>query len=315
MAAMAAESQDSSDDIAVEAYEKLKNILDQLGKSSPLQGDALAIDLSSLSREEIFAIASNSGNLFTDDEQKAASMELEQRFDAALSGGYALMTVTGNYADLYSSALEYLENAGSSERESATWQAQYAAVKEAGAYLASNPGSAPADIEDDPVADYLARVADGSLSGKTDMDALSSQARAVLDSIGSASDRIDELTKFGNQSLSAIALNTSGSFTSSEVMAAKHEMQSRVGAEVQSAFQLSGASGDPTDFSKRLIAQYSSMSAEERQAAGLDDNYYDAIVSNYQTSMQISQAMNTGPQMMAGTSAAAGSTTSLLNFL
>ncbi len=286
---------------------KLKDLLERLGRSSPLDGDTLAVDLSGFSRGEIFAISSNSGNMFSEEEQKAAQIDLDERRDAALKGGYAVMSVTGSYTDLYESALEYLESAGSEEKKTTSWQAQYNALKQAEKYLDENPGIAPRGIANDPVADYLERTTDGKTSTNDNINGVTDEARKVLDSINDAQGRMDRLSGFGSRALSAIALNTSDQFSNSEAMAAKHEMKSRVRANVQGAFQLAGMSGDPTAFSKRLIAQYSSMSAAEREAGGLDGNYYDAIVKNYETSLRISQAFNTGPS--------SGGTASLLNFL
>lgn len=308
-AALASEKQSASADTALN---KLKDLLERLGRSSPLDGDTLAVDLSSFGREEIFAISSNSGNMFTEEEQKAAQIELDERFDTALNGGHAVMSVTGSYTDLYENALEYLVSAGSDEKKTTNWQAQYNALKQAEQYLDQNPDIAPRGIANDPVADYLERAADGKISKNGNIDVVAAEARRVLDSIDSAQGRMDGLSGFGSRALSVIALNMSDQFSNSEAMAAKHEVKSRLGAAVQDAFQLAGITGDPTDFSKRLIAQYSSMSTEEREAGGLDKNYYDTIVKNYETSLQVSQAFNTGTSS-GGTSF--GGARNLLDFL
>jgi hypothetical protein len=303
-AALAGEEQGTSTDATLT---KLQDFLERLGLSSPLDGDKLVVDLSSFSREEIFTISSNSGNMFTEEEQKAAQIELDERFDNALSGGHAVMRVTGNYADLYGNALEYLEGAGSDEKETASWQAQYHALKQAETYLDQNPDIAPNGIANDPVVDYLERVAKGEVSINGNIDVVAAEARTVLDSIDNTKGNMEGLTDFGSRTLSAIALNVSDQFSNREVAAAKHEVKSRLGADVQSALQQSSLSGDPTDFSKRLISQYSSMSVEEREAAGLDESYYDTIVKNYETSLQISQTYTTGTT--------GGGVMSLLNYL
>ncbi|WP_262692162.1 HMG-box domain-containing protein [Kordiimonas aestuarii] len=149
------------------------------------------------------------------------------------------------------------------------------------------------------------------VSGKSNLEAVATEARRVLD--GAAG--LEGLSDFGSKALSAIAVGMSGQFSSSEIIAAKQERKSRVGASVQGAFQQSNMSGNPTDFSKRLITQYSSMSAEEREAAGLDQSYYDAIVKNYETSMRISQALSASTFTAGTASCSSNGSMSLLNFL
>lgn len=310
--ALANEAKAASPTAGETALNKLAELLARFDKGSLLDGDTLAVDLSSLSRQEIFAVANNTGNLFSSEEQKAAGIEMERRFDAALKGGHALMRITGDYRDLYKNALEYLEEAGNSEKNTTDWQAHVHTIKQVLTYLADNPGYPPKEMANDPVADYLEREASGEGAGNDRLDLVADEARAVLDGIQASKGRIEGLSEFGSRTLSAIAANISNQFSSSEIVAAKFEMKSRVGASVQNAFQQASSSGDPTEFSKRLIAQYSAMSAEERDAAGLDSGYYDAIVKNYETSLRISQALNGG---ISGTATPANNGPSLLNFL
>lgn len=311
-AALAANTKNISTDIGKVAHQKLEQLLERLGRDSLLDDGKLAVDLSSLSRQEVFAASSNSGDLFTTAEQKAGKIELERRFDAALTGGVALMRVTGSYQDLYESALEYLQNAGEAEKKTTDWQAQFNALKQASTYLDTHPDTAPTGIANDPVADYLERLDAGAVSENGNLEGIAVEARKVLDRISGANGQMEGLSRFGSRTLSAIAVNVSDQFSDREIIAAKHEIKSRVGASVQSAFQQANTSGDPTNFSKRLIAQYSSMSAEEREAAGLDKSYYDAIVKNYETSQRISQTLNIGT---SGVRTSSGGSLSLLNFL
>lgn len=288
-AALARGGQSADDDETDKLRQKMTELLDGLGRTSPLTDGKLAVDLSGFARAEVFAIAQNTGNKFTADEQKAAKSELQQRFDAALAGAHSLLEVTGSYRDLYEASLEYLDAASAEEKKSAEWQQHYAAVSQALGQLNSNPGQPPQGIKSDPVVAYLGRVAKGEQVKDRTFADVSDDARAGLDNIYAKAGDLKDLSKFGSRALSAIVLNRTDTFTSTEIAAARSEMKSRLGQSVQSAFQSAGSTGDPTAFSKKLIAQYGSMSVEEREAAGLDDKYYNTIVKNYETSLNITK--------------------------
>ncbi|MEX0298736.1 MAG: hypothetical protein AB3N28_06675 [Kordiimonas sp.] len=303
-AALAANDKQSSDQVYEQARRKLSDILTQFNRASPLSDGKLNIDLSTLSRAEMFAVASNAGNKFTLDEQKAAKQELKERFDNALSGAESVMRITGSYKDLYEEAIEYLNAAGPEERKTSEWHAQHAAVTKALEQMSSTFSEGkPSTIKNDPVADYLSSEAKSKRRNILDIAA---DARTVIDRVYSQSGNINALKDFGSRTLSAIALNKSDKFSSSEISAAKTEMKARVGKNVQGAFQSAGGSGDPTAFSKKLIAQYASMSSEEREAAGMTKDYYNTIVKNYETSLKISQAFG---------SSFGGGSLSLANYL
>jgi hypothetical protein len=305
-AALAADERKAAADAADTVRSSLDALLDSLGRTSPLDGGKLAVDLSAFSREEIFEIVADNGNKFTGEEQEAARLDLQRRFDDALRGGHAVTLVTGSFVDLYESALDYMEGAGPAERSTAEWQVQVSALRQVFSAVETNPGNRPEAIANDPVDEYLSRKEAGTDEAPDIGENAAANARAVLDRIYGAKGGLEELSGFGSRSLSAIALNRSQQFSSSEIVAARNEMKSRVGDAVRNAFQGASASGDPTAFSKRLIAQYSAMSAEEREAAGLDQGYYEAINQNYEISLRISRAF--------GQPGTAGGT-SLLNFL
>lgn len=108
-------------------------------------------------------------------------------------------------------------------------------------------------------------------------------------------------------------LNNNSDFNSHEEHIARVEMNSRVRKAAQAALQSSTLSNDPTAFSKNLIAQYQSISSEERAAAGFTQEYYDALVKNHETSSTILQALS-GVSNSSGSSASGG-VLSLLNYL
>lgn len=285
---------------------KMDAFLESISPSTLLKEGRLVADLSSFSRDEVFAISSNSGNNFSPEEQKAAKIELDDRFSSALRGGKALMEVTGDYTDLYEQAYDYLQNAGPEEQKSSEWQASMKAVMNALQYLKGNGGGQVPAQATDPVAKFLQQST--GADGDTDADTISyaAGARTALDRLYDRGGDARDVSTFGSKTLSAIATNDTGAFTSSEILSAKREMKTRLGADVQQAFQSGGLGSDPTTFSKYLIAQYSSMTTQEREAAGLDQNYYNTIMQNYETSQKISQ--------MLGTSSSGGGT-SLLNYL
>ena len=92
--------------------------------TSPLDADGKAtIDLSSMDRRSLFAIATNNGGKFTPDEQAVASGELNNRFNAALAPAASTSKLIGNYAVAYKAALDYLDGASPEEKATTTWAA------------------------------------------------------------------------------------------------------------------------------------------------------------------------------------------------
>src|SRR5690606_18541703 len=81
--------------------------------------DKLDVDLSRIDRRELYAISTNGEQNFTPDEQKAAQIELQRRFDQALAGPTSVGRVTGKIDGLYTAALAFLDLAGPEEKASA----------------------------------------------------------------------------------------------------------------------------------------------------------------------------------------------------
>lgn len=286
--------------------EKVDAFVESISPATLLRDGDLVADLSSFDREEVFAISRNSGNKFSPEEQEAAKIELDDRFSSALRGGKALMAVTGDYTDLYEQAYDYLQSAGPEEQKSSEWQTGIKAVMDALQYLKDHGGGQAPAVANDPVSRFLDQSAGSEADTVSDTATYAAGARTALDRIYGRGGDPRDLDAFGTKTLSAIATDRSDTFSSSEILAAKREMKTRVGSAVRHAFQSGGLGTDPTSFSKYLIAQYSSMTAEEREAAGLDKNYYNAIRQNYETSQTISQTLGIG---------SSGSGTSLLNYL
>ena len=271
--------------------------LDALLINSTKPADA---DLSKLDRRQLFAISSNAQNKFTADEQAAATTEQQSRFDAALAGPLAVARVTNDVDGIYTAALTYLDGASTEEKATPTWIAQKAALVDAQKQLAANPDATP-QVDGDIVADYIQRMTAGdSTTTLRDFDAVASDARTALDKqyadakaagkdltfLSSQKDGVPvDFSQFDSRSLSAVALNQGNQFTAQEVFAAKQVIGQRSNSTVLAG--LKSAANDPMSFAKNLISAYSSMSPEERKAAGWSDQLYSAAVASYNTASQI----------------------------
>lgn len=276
--------------------------------TSPLGADGkTTIDLSSLDRRSLFAIATNSGGKFTPDEQSAASGELTNRFNAALAPAAAATSMTRNYTVVYKAALDYLDGASSEEKATAAWSAQRAAVQKGYDAAKQKPDTAPS-VSGDPVASYLAKYPDGAPVGTTKtFGTVATDARAALDAQAKlAAENKTELVydpsrKFGqlvdfssfdNRSLSAITLNQDQKFSNQEIYAAKKELDSRNRANILSSLKQSQQSGDPTQLSLGILQSYSAMSDEERQASGWSPSFRDNVLQSYKSTSNILSIMN-----------------------
>lgn len=315
-AALAALGDRSTATVIADAEAAIESLLTETGRTSLLDGDELAVDLSRLDRRELFAVSSNAGDRFSPDRQEAASLELQRRFDTALAGPAAVMRITGDVSGLYELASDYLDSAGAEEKASTAFRDGKAAVEQALAQLAADPNSAPRGIANDPVADYLQRASNGEVAKQRDISAIANDVRAALDKqyrdAGAEGQALD-LSRFGGRSLSAIVLNTDSGFSTGEMLAAKAEVNARLSKSVQSALSHARASNDPSALSKNLIAQYASLSSEERQAAGLTPEYFETIKSNYETSVRISEAL--GAISGSGASSGRSGMLGLIDFL
>ncbi|WP_375451518.1 hypothetical protein [uncultured Devosia sp.] len=286
-----------------EARQKLTASLTGAGRTSPLQGGKLALDMTGLDARELFAIANSSDDSFTADEKTASGLEMQRRFDAAMAGPAAIADVTGSYAGLYQAAADYLDKMGPEERADAKTVAARAALTEAGKQLATDPKTLP-DVKDDPIALYLALAEAGETTAPRDITDVAGDVRSTLDKkyadavAGGKAPTFNKNTKVGtyidlstfdSRSLSAMVLNSGSQFSPEEVGAANTAMRAKSGAALLAGFQSAAKSSDPTAFSQNIISIYSSMSAEERQAAGWSDSFYQAAVDSYATTTKLTQ--------------------------
>jgi hypothetical protein len=294
--------------VIAEARATLDRLLAEAELEEPSQENLLALDLSKVDRRELFAVASNAELQFTADEQKAAGVELQRRFDAALVGPTAVARVTDDITGLYSAALAYLEAMSPEEKASAAYADQKTAIEEALRQLEIDPKTFPTGIANDPVDAYLDRVAAGEIDKRRDFTDIADDARHALDkqyadaraagkelifdTSRKVGQRVD-FSQFDSRTLSAIVLNSGDGFSRSEVQAATAEMRVRSSAALTASFKNASASGDPTAFALNIISQFASMSGEERQAAGWSDNFYRTVLSNYESTARITSMMST----------------------
>lgn len=290
--------------VIAEARAALSKIMTDAGKDTPIADGKLTVDLSSLDRRALFALAANGEGKFSTEEQQAAALDLQNRFDAALAGPAAVMRVTGDYKGLYSAAAAFLDGAGEEQKATPIWKAQREAVAAGLKQLETKPDAAPTGIAGDPVAAYLNRAAGGQTGQARPISDVASDVRTALDkqyaAAKAAGTRLIFSTRFGtgqqadlsafdSRSLSSIALNTSDKFNETEQLAAKRELRSRSNAAMLAGLKQAGSSSDPTAFAKNLMSMYGSLSTEERQATGLNANFYQTVLDNYRTSSKIAQ--------------------------
>ena len=296
---------------------------ESLNVSSALVDGQTTVDLSSQSRESLEAVASNAQNLFSTDEQSAATTELGSRFEDAMSPYVAIARNTGNFTSLYQAASDYLDQAGSIERGTKSWQDQKQAIVTALAAVKADPSKAP-DTGDanDPVRALLDKqTATGSTSDATASD-LAANARAMLDDqANQALDNGTELTLdptdksgqlvdfsgFDNRTLAVMSLNTDSLFSDEEVRAAKNELNSRTR---DAMMNIMNTSSDPMDMNLGLIGTYENMSDEEKSALGVTDDVTNRLIQNYITMQSLQSSMST--PSLAGSIGAAGGNTGML---
>ena len=289
--------------VATEARAALDGLYAAAKVKGPVAEDGGAtIDLSSIDRRALFAIAINRGGKFSPDEQKVANAELAKRFDAALAPGAATLKLTGDYSSIYKAALDFLEAASPEEKATGTWRAQHAAVLKGVEASGQNAATAPPAVAGDPVQAYLLQNPDGRPTSALDFSSVARRARAALDAqskaataagkelvfdAGRKSGQQADLAAIDNRSLAAMSLNQDGLFSNLESYAAKHELASRNRASILAALKQSQSSGDPTRLSLGILNAYSSMSAEERQAANWTPAFRDHAIANYKSASHI----------------------------
>jgi len=280
--------------VATDARAALNGLYATAKVTGPVGADGkTTIDLSSLDRRSLFAIATNKGGQFSPDEQKVASTELGSRFGAALAPAAATSKLTGDFSGIYKAALDYLDGASAEEKATATWTAQRAAVLKGVEATQQAPTTAPSGIVGDPVAAYLAQSVNGATTATADISTVAKNVRATLDAQAKAataagkSGQQADLSAIDSRSLAAVALNQNNLFSNQESHAAKQALDSRNRASILAALKQSQTSGDPTQLSLGILNTYSSMSAEERQAVNWTPAFRDNAVANYKSSSQI----------------------------
>jgi hypothetical protein len=305
MAALAAQDADTAtsfDQVTANARSVLDQLLAAAGVKTPVnpKGDT-TIDLSGLDGRTLFAIASNSQNVFTADEQTVAAQEIQNRFDAMIKPRLAASDLTGNYTDVYKAAASYFDNMAPEEKLTPAWAAQRSAITQALALLKANPSVLPSGIDNDPAADYANRAAKAQNPyDASNFSDVASAARAALDAQATAATRkgsqitygqgkgtVVDWSSFGTHDLSSIVLNQGSQFSPQEVRSAKQELDTRNRQAILQALKQSAASGDPTALSYSLLTQYSQMSPEERRASNWTDGFRDMAVANYKSASSL----------------------------
>ncbi|HWK94122.1 MAG TPA: hypothetical protein VNR39_01745 [Pseudolabrys sp.] len=268
------------------------------GLSSPMLGGDVALDMTSISRETLSAIAANTGNQFSQDEVVAAGATLQKRFDDALAPHVVVARHTGDYASLYKAAADYLDKAGADERATPLWISTRQAVDEGLSLARQSPMKAPQTTNgNDPVTALLQKttqVADASgatsdaqaaADARARFDALANKARdagtqLVFDPSRKTGQLVD-FSSFSNQSLAVVTLNTDGQFSAEEQRAARSELSQRHRTSLMSVFDGSNGAADAGAQSLALIRHYNSMSAAEKAASGYNSDLQNRLVQNY----------------------------------
>lgn len=289
--------------VITEARATMDQLLSGAGLTTPLDENGKpAVDLSKVDRRELYAMSINAGQSFTADEQKAAQAELQSRFDQALAGPTAVGRVTGKVDGLYAAALDYFDAMGPEEKASTGYADARKAIVQMIARLKTDPGTLPGTFSNDPINDYMERLAAGETGELRPIADVGSDARTTLDAQYAAGSTSANFKDFDSRSLAAVALNTNSAFSETETRAARSEMRNRTGAAVLAALNSSDATTNPAGFSQNVISLYGAMSTEERAAAGWSENLYAAAVASYQSSSKLASMLGstTGSTSMWG---------------
>lgn len=273
--------------VTTDARATMDKLLADAKLTTPLKDGVLALDLGKADRRELYAMSTNASQLFTADEQKAATIELQNRFGQALAGPTAVGRVTGSIKGLYVAALAYFDAMGPEEKASASYADQRAAIEEMLKRLESDPGTLPGAVPNDPVNAYMERLAAGETGELRDIADVAADARTTLDAqYKDSGNSKPDYADFDSRSLAAVALNSAGKFSPTEVRIASLEMRTRSGAALLQSLKSAGKT-DPAAFAQNVISLFGAMSSEERAAAGWSDNLYAAAVANYQTASKL----------------------------
>lgn len=296
--------------VASNARKSLDDLYTAAQVTRPFTNDGKqTIDLSKLDRRSLFAISTNAGSKFTEDEQRIASDELKSRLNAALAPAAATASLTNNYSVVYKAALSYLDAASSEEKTTSTWAAQHAAAQKGYQAAQQNLDAIPSGIPGDPVAAYLAQNPHGTpAKPKKDFVTVAKDVRTTLDTQaqdaiqngrelvyepGRKTGQLVDFSTMDGRALSAIALNQNNLFSLQEVQAAKKELNSRTRNSISSAMKQSQLNGDPSQFSLGVLQSYSAMSDEERLAVEWTPAFRETLVQNYKSTRGIMDMMPT----------------------
>lgn len=289
----------------------------KLGISSAVLNGEIAVDLTGQSRATLSAVASNTGDLFSQDEIDAAARTLEVRFSDAVSPYVVIARHTGDYAAPYDAAMTYLNDAGADEKATDSWKTQYQAVLDGLSAAKATFGKAPdTGNPDDPVAALLASTSStGSQTGTTTATDVVSRARALLDAQANAArdngtdltfDRTRkggqqvDYTNFDNRALAMMVQNQNGDFSAEETRSAKAELDQRNRTSILATLNGSQSGSDPRSSSLALLKQYSTMSDEEKSVMGYDKAFVDRITQNYRTLTSLQGSLGTTTSASGG---------------
>lgn len=287
----------SKGDLAARARLWFNEQYKKLGISSPMLDGKLALDMTGQSRASLAVIAENSDKIFTTEESDAAKQTLDARFNDAIRPYTVIARHSGDYAQLYEAALNYMDQAGEAERGSKDWKEQRQAIVDGLAKAKKTFGKAPEiDGENDKVQALLnapASAGDGatiSSSARAKLDDQINKARDKGQDLvfhGSSRGQKVDLSVFDNQALAAMSLNEKAEFSADEAYAAKTELNRRTRLAMLDTLKESGSGG-----SLALINQYSKMSVEEKSALGISDNVMQRLVDNYRSMQSAQQTLN-----------------------
>lgn len=290
-----------------------RNWLDEqykkLGTTSPTPKDKPALELTPLNRASLAAIVQNTGKTFSADEQAAAATELDKRFATAMTAHIAIARATGNYAGLYQAAADYLDQAGTDERASKTWQDDRKGVTDGLAAAKATKGQAPeTDPAKDPIRNMLNRRTASAASASASAESVVTNARAMLDDqanhasdagtnlvFGAREDgQLVDFSKFTNRALAAISVNKDEKFSGEEARAAKNELNLRTRTTMMGILSPTSGSASGGDMNLGLIRTYEDMSEEEKTALGVTDAVTDRLIQNFQTLQSLQSAFAGG---------------------
>jgi hypothetical protein len=291
----------TTDAVVSDARTQIATLLKAAGTKSALDNGDPAIDVSSMDRRTLYAVASNQGGQFPVDQQVVAALALKDQHDTALASPAAQARLTGDYASLYQAALDQMDAAGPEEKGSTAWTTQRTALVEGRKQAIARPGLAPAGITSDSVAAYMKEAGSIVAGAKTrDFGKVAGDVRTALDKqyeLAVAPDAAKDWTsgaidfrRFDDRSLSAVALNKDEQFSAHEIAQAKAEIRSRDSDAIKSSYQ--SASDTDGGFGKAMITRYAGMTTEERDASGWTPAVYSKMVELQAASDKLASMFN-----------------------